>query len=515
MMKTGVRLMLMMAMAVTLIQAQQPQPQTAATAPQVARTNMVERVDAPTDSDIYCAGFVTPQGMTRNSYVAGGWETPSQSLFADRDYIYLTGGTYNVGGKYSIYRLVKEFDFNIYEPYPGQKKDAKALGTMVAEVGRVSIVKVERNIGVAHVDFSCGPINVGDFTAPFEERPRPQFRRVVPFDRFASPNGLLVGRIIAQKENNMIAGSKDKVYLNVGSNQGVKVGDYFRATRTYESLTWDPNEKVLFKARDIDPTFKDQAKFGPERMKELPRRSIGQMIVLSVTPTTTTAMVTDSLEQVQVGDGVELMEELPPLPPPAPVAMNPPLINCTASPATVRAGESSTIRCEATSPDGRPVTITFSTDRGAITPRETSATLDTTNVAPGPAMVLATAMDDRNMSASAATQVTVEAPPAPTAASNLGALNFKNNSAYTDNAAKAMLDDVALRMQREAGSQVVLIGHNATGEAARLSGARASNAKTYLVRDKGIDASLVQVRDGGPGSRTVEVWFVPAGAPMP
>ena len=162
-----------------------------------------------------------------------------------------------------------------------------------------------------------------------------------------------------------------------------------------------------------------------------------------------------------------------------------------------------------------PVTITFSADRGNLVPREESALLETANVAPGAAMVLATAMDDRNLSATAVTQVNIEAPGAGAAASNLGNLAFKLNSAYVDNRAKAMLDDVALRLQREAGSQVVLVGHVAKGEAARLANTRAANAKNYLVKDKGIDASRIQIRDGGAGGRIVNVWFVPAGASMP
>jgi hypothetical protein len=70
-------------------------------------------------------------------------------------------------------------------------------------------------------------------------------------------------------------------------------------------------------------------------------------------------------------------------------------------------------------------------------------------------------------------------------------------------------------MQRESGSSVMLAGHVADKEAARLAIARATNAKNYLVKEKGIDSSRVQVADAGPGDATVEIWFVPAGATMP
>jgi hypothetical protein len=111
--------------------------------------------------------------------------------------------------------------------------------------------------------------------------------------------------------------------------------------------------------------------------------------------------------------------------------------------------------------------------------------------------------------------VTVEAPQAPAQASRLGEFLFKPNSAYVDNTAKAALDGVALRLQREPNSSVMFVGYSALSEAARLGTARATNAKTYMTKDKGIDGSRIQVRDGGKGGRRVEIWFVPAGAAMP
>ncbi len=514
-MKTGLKCLLLLASVVSLAYGQEPaaQPRPTVSGQDIARTNLVEKVDAPTDSDLYCAGFVAPQPLAKTSTIAGGWETPFQARFADRDYVYLTGGGYAVDQQYAVLRHVR--DTNAYEPYIGQKKTLKLAGTLYSELGRVRVIKVDKNIGIALVEFSCDAFTVGDFTQPWQEKERPAFRRTVPFDRFASPNGMVTGRVIGAKESTMIAASKDKIYLNIGANKGLKVGDYFRATRTYPSLQADVNDNALFKATVTDLEIQDHKLFPAKRVSEFPRRAIGEMIILSVTPSTATAMITRSLEQVQVGDGVEMMEELPPLPPAAAAVMNPPQITCSASPATVQVGESSTIRCQAMSPDQRPVSITFSVDKGTLAPREDSAVLDTANVAPGPAMVLATAMDDRNLSATAVTQVNIEAAAPAAGAANLGDLVFKANSAYVDNRAKALLDDVALRLQREAGSQVVLVGHVATGEAARLGSARAGNAKNYLTRDKGIDGSRIQVRDGGPGGRTVNVWFVPAGATMP
>jgi len=254
------------------------------------------------------------------------------------------------------------------------------------------------------------------------------------------------------------------------------------------------------------------------------------MVVLSVHKKSATAMVLTALEDIHVGDGVELMDVadapevkpvLPasatnPAPPAAETAMNPPRINCTASPATVRVGETAGISCEATSPDGRPISIAFVANGGKLSSNRNQATLDTSDAGPGPIAVRATAFDDRQLSATAVTNVNVEAPtpPAPTA-QQLPTLEFKPNSAYVDNRSKAILDDVALKMQQDPTSTVVLAGSTQDPEPPRLATQRADNAKTYLTKSKGIDGQRVQTKTGTATGRKVEITALPAGATAP
>ena len=56
------------------------------------------------------------------------------------------------------------------------------------------------------------------------------------------------GRIVLAKDFDSILGTGAKVYMNVGANQGVKVGDYFRAVRSYEADLQDPVDSLSFKA---------------------------------------------------------------------------------------------------------------------------------------------------------------------------------------------------------------------------------------------------------------------------
>jgi outer membrane protein OmpA-like peptidoglycan-associated protein len=199
---------------------------------------------------------------------------------------------------------------------------------------------------------------------------------------------------------------------------------------------------------------------------------------------------------------------------PAPPPENPPTISCSANPATVRAGEPSTITCNAASPDNRPVTTAF--QGGKLTPSGNNATLDTAGAQPGPITVTATATDDRGKTASTTTTVTVEAPPPPPQASKANQINFKDKRrpARVDNEAKAILDDIALRLQREADSKAVVVG-NAAGNArnkTQLSAQRAINTKDYLTREKGIDPSRISVMTGGENEDKADIYIVPAGA---
>jgi outer membrane protein OmpA-like peptidoglycan-associated protein len=94
---------------------------------------------------------------------------------------------------------------------------------------------------------------------------------------------------------------------------------------------------------------------------------------------------------------------------------NPPSISCSASPATVQTGGTSTISSTATSPDGRNVTYSYTASAGSITGNTSTAVLSTSGAQPGTITVICNASDDRNppLTASSTTTVNVQAPPPP------------------------------------------------------------------------------------------------------
>jgi len=478
-------------------------------------TAVLQNLTAPTYADVNCAGFVTSDHLPESLTIAGGWETPHATKYSDRDYIYLTGGYVQVGNLYTVLRHL--LDPNKWEAFKGQHAAIAAVGEAFAEIGHVRVVAVRgQNVGVAQVEYSCEPIVRGDFVVPFVEKPTVTVPKTILFDRFAPPNGKSVGRIVLGKDFDQTLGTGKKAYINIGADKGLKVGDYMRAIRNYSDVANTPIDALSFKAKDAEDTQKNEHTFPNSRLSELPRQTVGEAIVVSVHPHSSTIMFTTTITDVNVGDHVEMMDGplLPPPPPPPP--MNPPTLSCSASPTNVRKGESSTITCDVASPDNRQISLSFSSSSGRLTPRENTALLDTGSADAGQVTVVATATDDRNLSSTAQAMVNVAGAAAPAAANN-NEVQFAKGSARVDNKAKAILDGVALLMQQQADSTAVVIGmpDSDSKAGAKLAMKRAENVKTYLTASKGIDPKRIQTRAGTKTNGKAEVWVVPAGAPMP
>jgi outer membrane protein OmpA-like peptidoglycan-associated protein/opacity protein-like surface antigen len=96
-------------------------------------------------------------------------------------------------------------------------------------------------------------------------------------------------------------------------------------------------------------------------------------------------------------------------------APRPPTISCASDPANVPLRGTSTISANASSPDGRSLTYSYTTTAGNITGNTATATLDTGGAQPGTITVTCNVGDDRNppLTASSLTTVTLLAPPPP------------------------------------------------------------------------------------------------------
>jgi len=277
----------------------------------------VQRVQMPTYADVYCAGFINRQTLPDANFVAGGLETPTDTKFVRGDIIYLEGSGYTLGAEYEIIRALRDIDE--YEVFPGQRKLLKSTGQPYEEVGRVRIIDTRSKAAIAHIEYACDPINPGDTAIPFAEKTMAAFHPPLRFDRFLPTGSKVSGRIVMGRDFDSELGTGQKVYMNLGANQGVKVGDYFRAVRSYEADLKDPVDSLSFKAAISEDTQMKQPSFDPQmftksngpviHVRDLPRRAVGEIVVIGTTPTTATGMIVFAMEDVHAGDGVELDEQ--------------------------------------------------------------------------------------------------------------------------------------------------------------------------------------------------------------
>jgi len=222
-------------------------------------------------------------------------------------------------------------------------------------------------------------------------------------------------------------------------------------------------------------------------------------------------------------------------------AFEPPTISCSANPASVNPGDSSTISASAVSPQNRPLTFSYNATAGSISGTTPSATLSTVGAAPGPITVTCGVSDDKGQRASATTSVNVIAPPPPPPpppppaplASSLCLVSFERDATRptrVDNEAKACLDDIALNLQRSTDAKLALVGNQDAKEQAAeakeaklkphaqkpsVAAERAVNTKQYLVNEKGIDPSRILLYTGTDDAKTVTTTLLPAGAVNP
>lgn len=272
-----------------------------------------QRVQMPTYADLYCAGFVNKQTLPDANYIAGGLQTPSTTKFTRGDMVYLQGTGYSTGAEFEIVRALR--DTNEYEMYPGEKKLMKATGQPYEEVGRVKIIDTRNKVAIAQIEYACDGINPGDTAIPFAEKLSVTYHAPLKFDRFLPASNKLSGRVVMGKDFDSVLATGQKLYINLGANQGVKVGDYFRAVRAYEADLNDPVDSLSFKAAIAEDTQKKTPSVDPHmftksngpiiHVRDLPRRAVGEIVIIGVTPTTATGMVVFSLEDIHAGDNVE------------------------------------------------------------------------------------------------------------------------------------------------------------------------------------------------------------------
>ena len=270
---------------------------------QVDSTQRHAEASSPDYSAVYCSGFFTDDRVPDEIRLISGEESNNKIVFTSGDYVFISKGAaqgVRVGDRFAIVRAEK--DPNEVPWFKWQDKLLKAMGTRYRDTGQVEIVQVQPNVSVGVIKLACDYLQRGDVALAMVERPSPPYKPAEKFDRFAPVSGKSVGMLVAGLDFAQAYGKNSTVYVNLGTNQGVKVGDYFRIFR-YQGSTAET--AVQF----ADYQYKMYG-FGSTPVKyqwnDLPREVIGEGIVMNVSHNASTMFVTYSKLEMYAGDYVEI-----------------------------------------------------------------------------------------------------------------------------------------------------------------------------------------------------------------
>lgn len=257
----------------------------------------------PAFSSVYCSGFVSDQKVPDATRLVSGEQSNIKILFARGDYVTINRGQdkgVRAGDRYSVVRAATDpLEVNWFK---WQSKLMKAMGTHYTDAGQLRIINVQPKTAIAEVTLSCDYMQRGDIVVPFQERPEPTFKDPGAFDHFAPISGKPVAMIVQSKDYQQSAGQGNTAYVNLGTDKGVKVGDYFRIFRYQGTLADLAPQTKGFQ----DRLYGFGSSPGRYMWNDLPREVLGEGIVLNVSRNSSTIFITYSSVGVYAGDYIEI-----------------------------------------------------------------------------------------------------------------------------------------------------------------------------------------------------------------
>lgn len=163
------------------------------------------------DQNLPFGGFHGPVAATQ---IASMTSNASNALYSKVAITPPSGGSYQVGDSLLVVRIDREID---------------NYGDVVVPTGMVRVTDVSRAENTAEVIAIYGPMRTGQQTIPVEQFPDPGEVRPVPIS-----DGVEAA-IIESRDQQVLKGPQDVVFINKGRSDGVAVGDLFEVRRTPET----------------------------------------------------------------------------------------------------------------------------------------------------------------------------------------------------------------------------------------------------------------------------------------
>jgi hypothetical protein len=265
-------------------------------------------------SDIYCTGFIADTPPRDEMQVIGAEKENLKVTFAQGDTVFLNRGRGAGVQPGAVYYIIRPVGV-VNHPFT-QKK----LGYLVREVGLLRVVEVANQTSTAEITVSCDTVEFGDLLKPYEQYVGPNVGEARPLPRFGEGSGGTTGQIVMAPGFHENLSANRVVYIDLGTRQDVHPGDLFTIYREIgrrEGITNTPRDKVVnsrssgyngdrFRGGEysIQGTRIPQEQVMRER-PQLPRKVLGELVVLKVEKGASVALITRTTAEVQIGDMIE------------------------------------------------------------------------------------------------------------------------------------------------------------------------------------------------------------------
>ena len=310
--------------------AQSPTP-----TPQMILPTAAQPARVAGEASLFCAGYIRYQRFGPTPEIVGAEEEQEQRTYSDGDIVYLNAGSRQGLKEGQTYQIVRPRG----DVKGVHRKKIGFLGTYVQDVGQLEIFKVREGTSAAKITFTCGDTALlGDLVVEIPVRESPLQRAEGNLDRFADPSNKQVGRLMMARDSRELLTKSDIVYIDLGGEDNVKRGDYLTIYRPLGTgnITRVDNEEMArnratgFQSRRYQgggmsnqaSRAKDETavvdvpgryRYRPITSKEvkddrqpMPRKIVGEMVILDVQSRTATAIITRVVSEVHTGDWVEI-----------------------------------------------------------------------------------------------------------------------------------------------------------------------------------------------------------------
>jgi hypothetical protein len=312
-------------------------PVKAQTAPgEASRTqNATDAVSQPPrgaafESELGCAGYIEYEPNYSNRFeIVGAEQEQEKVVYTIGDLVFINAGAQQgvkVGQEFQVVRPRGRFTTKL-------TRKSGWLGVYTQEIARLRVTVVKERVSVAQLTSGCDTALLGDFLRDVPRRVSPPAGEAADIDRFADPTGKQNGRIVLARDAREMISRHQIVYIDLGTEDNLKQGDRLTVYRPagtgnisrYRDEEVTPSASYGFESeafrggrfsnkaqRVQNPNGGDMR--GPmittpkvkRRRPAMPRKIVGEIVVLDVQARTATAVITRIAQEIHTGDFVEV-----------------------------------------------------------------------------------------------------------------------------------------------------------------------------------------------------------------